>query len=331
MTFRLGYRSAIVVPPEADAVGNAAAREDDLAEREGRFEGDARAGLLFAGKKAEDDDDENDNPPSPAVALVHNLSEEYALHVLRSSPLVRRYKIDGEENGGREKKNVELISLAHNPETQIAAYLMSNHHQHATAADSTPLLRRACDHMKRRLASSFVGYEIAVQDGLIDGYGVDSNGLSLPRSHNMHLDWRDVLECAADADVHGEDGGNGGSASSSSSLRTIRLPSNVLETRGLEVAREVCAYLEGDDDGSPSEDSRRDDPLSEQDGKLRKAAGVCAEASAERGRGQKFGGGMFSAGTRRGGIESCGFFHGRRREEAMSRDTSQYFHMSDRY
>ncbi|EJK70118.1 hypothetical protein THAOC_08550, partial [Thalassiosira oceanica] len=213
---RMGYRSAVVLTH-----GNNPQANTDSHEREGLFKGDARVGMLYAGEKGEGNAEEK-----PPVVLVHNLSKEYVLHSLRTSPLVQQR---GEMMSG---KKTRLIPLAHNPETQISAHLLSNHNQ----SDGELLLKEARDYMKARLTSAFVGFEIAVQEGLIDGYGVDSNGLSLPDAHDMHLSWRDVLECSLDALLEVNDEKSGVRRSS---LKAIRLPCNLLETRGLEVANEI--------------------------------------------------------------------------------------------
>ena len=264
---RLGYRAALVLS-EKDAND---AKDDttitDCQEREGKFHGDNRVNLLFPGKAAGEDNE--DSFAQPAVALVHNLSQEYVLHSLRTSPLIQKYKLS-EPNGN---KRVSLISLAHNPETQIAAYLMNNHHQES----KSQLLQNARIYMKEALKSAFVGYEIAVSEGLIDGYGVDSNGLSLQPNHDMHLSWRDILESAADAflEVHGSENSNG----KTSSLTTIRLPGNVLETRGLKVAEEIRSFFgtaDNNGEGNPSEEGLptftedQSDPFVQQRQKLRK-------------------------------------------------------------
>jgi len=279
MTCRLGYRSAVVLSDDdvKDAMDIPTNDNNDCQEREGNFEGDARVGMLFAGKAAEEEADDDDNDDSttvvaaaqPAVVLVHNLSKEYVLHSLRSSPLVQQYKLDNESSSGSgsgagdgnddaPKKKIQLISLAHNPETQIAAYLLSNHHQQQTnnnGNNSTAFLQQAHDYMKQSLTSAFVGYETAVKEGLIDGYGVDSNGLSLPPSHDMQIHWRDVVECAVDAylEVHGDNAGN--DFVGRSSLKVIRLPGNVLETRGLSVANEICTFFGKSTDGGKSNNS----------------------------------------------------------------------------
>lgn len=54
----------------------------------------------------------------------------------------------------------------------------------------------------------------------------------------MHLGWRDVLACAASAavEVHG--------GATRSSLKVIHLPGNILETRGMSVAREINAFFD---------------------------------------------------------------------------------------
>ena len=267
ITCRLGYRAAVVLS-EKDAND---AKDDttitDCQEREAKFNGDTRVNVLFPGKAA--DEDNEDSIAQPAVALVHNLSQEYVLHSLRTSPLVEKYKFAAPN----DNKRVSLISLAHNPETQIAAYLMNNHHQES----KSQLLQNARIYMKGALKSAFIGYEIAVTEGLIDGYGVDSNGLSLQPNHDMHLSWRDILECSADAhlEVHGSENSNG----RTSSLKTIRLPGNVLETRGLKVADEIRSFfgtVDNNGEGNPSEEGLptftedQNDPLVQQRQKLRK-------------------------------------------------------------
>ena len=197
------------------------------------------------------------------------MSKEYVLHSLRTSPLVQQYKLYTESSSDAPKKKVELISLAHNPETQMAAYLLSNHQSN----DGSTLASQAHSYMKQCMTSAFAGYETAVKEGLIDGYGVDSNGLSLLESHDMHFDWRDVLECAVDAylEVHGDD------VKGRSSLRVIRLPGNILETRGLSVANEISSFFGGDgesssppEEGLPSFTEDESDPKVIQKQKLRK-------------------------------------------------------------
>ena len=274
---RLGYRSAVVVSEDTSSSSYANSEtNNDYQEREGSFPGDARVGLLFPGKEIAGDETNEDTISQPPVVLLHNLSEEYVLHSLRTSPLIQQYKVIG--NGSEHnKKKVKIISLAHNPETQIAAFLTSHHGQSSSKGGDKAMLRQETQHfMKKSLTSAFVGYEHAVKEGLIDGYGVCSNGLSLPNSHDMFLSWRSVLECAIDAylRVNGNSGSRGEELGRSS-LKTIRLPGNLFETRGLDVAKEICSFFHSgesssNDEGLPSFTEDSDDPLVQQRRKLRK-------------------------------------------------------------
>lgn len=231
ITTRLGYRAAV----------SARGTDEDETEQEGKFIGDSRIGVLDPGTASVDGDGEWAKPP---VALVHNLGQDYVLFSLRTSPLVQRYKL-----GSDGMRKVSIVSLAHNPESLISSYLVSQN-DHASSDENGTPMERAHKHMKQCLTSAFIGYEMAVKEGLIDGYGVDSNGLSLPNDHDMHYGWRDVLECAADAylQVYGQN------SNGRSSLKVIRMPGNLLETRGLEVANEIHSFF-GD-----SEEGLSDDP-----------------------------------------------------------------------
>lgn len=78
-----------------------------------------------------------------------------------------------------------------------------------------------------------------MSDKLIDSYGICSNGLSLPDTHPLHLNWELVLNAAEDAvdKVHGS------SSNVKPHLSTLQLPANLLETQGLQVAKNVKQYL----------------------------------------------------------------------------------------
>jgi len=231
LTSRLGFRMATTPPAAGGAADDGTAADDggeyDRDEGEGTFEGDSRVGTTTT---------------SDGAVLVHNLGEDYVLHSLRTSPLVRRYRlnddVDGSSSARDDGTRIRLISLAHDPETQVAARL-----------SSTTTVELARERMRRRLTSAFVGYEVAVSRGWIDGYGVDSNGLGLPETHDMHVDWRDVLGCAADAYLEASTARRGadgvGGFDGRSSLRVIRLPGNLLETRGLAVADEIRSFMVG--------------------------------------------------------------------------------------
>ena len=170
--------------------------------------------------------------PEPAAAAaaaaaaasfaVHNLSREYVVSRLSTSPLVQM----GRDAGA----TIDLIYLAHNPEEQGAELA-----RRGAPADEIR------GHVRERLTDAFVGLETGAAEDRISSYGVCSNGLGLPAGHPLYLPWIDVLAAASDAAaiVHGEDG------SEVASLSTIRLPANPLETAGLRVAGEVRSYLDG--------------------------------------------------------------------------------------
>ncbi|KAL3801093.1 hypothetical protein HJC23_002386 [Cyclotella cryptica] len=277
ITCRLGYRAAVVLSQDVEASG------EDAREGEGMFEGDARVGVLDGGSAVEGTaaEEEEGEWVKPPVALVHNLGKEYVMHALRTSPLVQRYKLEGSSDVAADKPKIRIVSLAHNPETQISAYLVSQRNLESSSdnnIDSLTSLQRARRHMKQCMTSAFIGYELAVKEGLIDAYGVDSNGLSLPKHHDMYFGWRDVLECAADAylEVNGKD------CDGRSSLRVIRLPGNLLETRGLDVARDICSFFGGCDassqeEGLPSADDPND-PNVQQKRKLRQLRRILPES-----------------------------------------------------
>ena len=81
--------------------------------------------------------------------------------------------------------------MAHNPEAQGTQMFGSDGAQ--------PPLEEIRAFVRERLVDSFKGLEEACSNGSISSYGVCSNGLSLPASHPLHLDWRDVVEAAKDA------------------------------------------------------------------------------------------------------------------------------------
>ena len=92
-----------------------------------------------------------------AVALVHNLGEEYVLHLLSTSPLLRCYKQPSGDGVDGPGKNVLLVFLAHNPETLAAAHLMSNHGQANDPSSSLTLVapRPRCNFGLRRRSEVF--------------------------------------------------------------------------------------------------------------------------------------------------------------------------------
>lgn len=113
------------------------------------------------------------------------------------------------------EENLQIIPMIHNPEE----------HQADTLS---------------RLTDAFCGLEEAVSANKIPYFGVVSNGLALPPDHPLHLNWKStVLRAACDAAKQ--------TSKQNSSLGIVELPANVLETRGLRVARDIQSYIKGAD------------------------------------------------------------------------------------
>lgn len=111
--------------------------------------------------------------------------------------------------------NTSVVPMIHNPEVHI-------NHEHENPQDG----------LYEKLKSAFVGMEEAVGEGKIHQFGVASNGLSLPEQHPLYLNYQVVLQAANDAanKVHGN---------AEPSLTMLQLPANIMEKRGIQVARDI--------------------------------------------------------------------------------------------
>jgi len=136
------------------------------------------------------------------MQVVHHLSGAAVETFLKESPLM-----------GLVEENLDVIPMIHNPEEHGGDTLS-------------------------RLTDAFCGLEQAVAEQKIPSFGIVSNGLSLPRDHPLHLDWKSVVFKAASdaAEQSGKD---------KSGLSILQLPANLLETRGLQVARDINSHVKG--------------------------------------------------------------------------------------
>eukprot|EP00540_Astrosyne_radiata_P003567 CAMPEP_0116832796 /NCGR_PEP_ID=MMETSP0418-20121206/6089_1 /TAXON_ID=1158023 /ORGANISM="Astrosyne radiata, Strain 13vi08-1A" /LENGTH=507 /DNA_ID=CAMNT_0004462193 /DNA_START=45 /DNA_END=1568 /DNA_ORIENTATION=- len=136
------------------------------------------------------------------LSVVHNLGRQSVSNFIADSPFM-------------SLPGVETIPVLHNPEVH------NNMGRQERMMDAFCYLEEA----------------VASQDdeSKISGFGVVSNGLSLPPEHPLHLDWRNVLEvaCRAAETVTG----------SHSHLSVLQLPANLLETRGVQVARDIHHHV----------------------------------------------------------------------------------------
>ena len=111
------------------------------------------------------------------VSVFHNFSKAYIEETVTKSPLTELF---------RDRKEVDLVFLAHNPEAQ-GAELVSK----GAPTDDVRL------YVKEQMLNTFVAMETMAGEGKIGSFGVCSNGLSLPSKHPLHLFWEDIFSSAA--------------------------------------------------------------------------------------------------------------------------------------
>jgi len=81
--------------------------------------------------------------------------------------------------------------MVHNPEAQGSELFKPGF--------EVPPLDDVRSLVRERLLDSFQALEEACSNGSLSSYGVCSNGLSLPPSHPLHLNWKDVVSAASEA------------------------------------------------------------------------------------------------------------------------------------
>ncbi|GFH59224.1 hypothetical protein CTEN210_15700 [Chaetoceros tenuissimus] len=144
------------------------------------------------------------------INVYHNQSPEFIQQTMETSPLV---------DLKRSIQEVNLTYCLHNPEAQSKILL-----------EKDAPLDEIRGQLNETLTNAFTQLETLVQEDVIDGYGVCSNGLSLQSSHPMHLSWEDVLLASKNASE---------SLGVENHLQVMQLPINLLETYGLKVANRI--------------------------------------------------------------------------------------------
>jgi hypothetical protein len=169
---------------------------------------------------------------------IHSLHPAYLRHVISTSPLLELK---------RDFENIALVVLLHNPETQLAPRNEPNSASSASLLHT--MLTRAFVELQQFSQEPLLATEFTTKSTsntkLIDGFGVVSNGLSLPSSHPLHLSPTLVLEAAREAYQQTI------SDESDFAFKVVQLPLNALETTGLATARQFqhamrndnCAHL----------------------------------------------------------------------------------------
>lgn len=160
-------------------------------------------------------EDSDHHPLEQQIQVLHNLSPEYIQYVVSQSPLVELQQEYG-------PSQFQLFVMLHNPEAQLAT-------------DQQQL--------QDTLFHAFVTLQQLCNEGRITAFGVTSNGLCLPKTRPMHLDYRTVLTAAqlaaATAATTTTTSSSDGSFNSSLQFRVLQLPINALETTGSSVAKKI--------------------------------------------------------------------------------------------
>ena len=138
--------------------------------------------------------------------VLHNISAEYITQTLQTNPLVelqRDFPID-------------LRVLVHNPEAQVQALLNKQ--------QGEPSFLERQDYIWSKFQSSLEGLEWAVSQKLIASHGIVSNGLGLPPKHPLCMPPGIILQAKEQCSTY---------------FTTVQLPANLLERKGIAVAREL--------------------------------------------------------------------------------------------
>mmetsp|Transcript_17313 Transcript_17313/g.32837 ORF Transcript_17313/g.32837 Transcript_17313/m.32837 type:complete len:554 (-) Transcript_17313:93-1754(-) len=176
-------------------------------------------------------EEEQDTPQKTGITVQHNITTPALKSALYDSYLL---------HAPSSKWKTKRTLLLHNPEVQVldeSLKLTQRQEQmREILRDSFLYLQEACQQQKDHLEhdNSATTTTTTKHHNMI-GYGVVSNGLGLPDNHPLHLSWTDAVLPALQ-DVQSALG-----MKSSVDFRVLQLPANLLETHGLDVARQVAS------------------------------------------------------------------------------------------
>jgi len=248
MTMRIGYRT--VLPPDSTTQAQDVLDffPGDVAVEQHPFLGPNRTMTPM------DDKDVNLKPPAAKktngetqmIQILHNMKSVYIRHQLSTSPLVQEYQKEASSSDNNKSSNLRIVALVHNPEAQIMELANEKNIHQVSQEDRQAFLRE-------KLVEAFCALETAVADQQISSYGVASNGLGLPNEHPLFLHKDTVLEAAKLAmEKNGSD---------KCHMSCIQLPINLMERKGLYIARELHSKIHNKDDAADDEyQYLRDDP-----------------------------------------------------------------------
>jgi hypothetical protein len=194
LLLRVGYRGG----SSSTSNGNGNSRSNNDTEREVYF-GDVRQ-------------------PDGAI---HNISAMYVQRVLQESPLTQLCQ--------EFPYALELIPVLHNPEVHGGGGVSTSHQTNQGAnVDAQWIIHDALRDSFRGLEDWCSGYQDSQHIG---GYGVVSNGLSLPNSHPLHMDVEILFNAVERATA------SQGRSIFNHHFQFVQLPVNLLE--GMDVAHDI--------------------------------------------------------------------------------------------
>ena len=177
-----------------------------------------------------DNDNSNAQKKTSKRRIFHNIGADYLEYQLlsNSAPLVKLQRDFPDR--------IQVSVLLQNPEVQREGIAESGNDDDD---DDDELLRQ-------RLQEAFGALQKHVDNGKITSFGVVSNGLCLPPQHPLHLSWKDhVMEAARRAQIEFSSSSNQQHQHQQQPLamNIIQLPMNLLETTGLDIARQIQDYV----------------------------------------------------------------------------------------
>lgn len=229
ITARLGYRNIIVDTAEEQSVeGTATATTTATAVNGENNTNQHKHQPMLGDVILAQQPEESKNGSNTNVAqydtpsnVVHNLSADYILQAVKSSPLLEL----------QEMENLKLVFLLHNPEVQVVDLLKED--PKATSEAQQEFIRQRWTPAMEILQEYSVTTNTNNNNNNNNSskksfsFGVCSNGVGIPKAdnHPMSLDTDSIVRAANDYDQ----------------FSTIQLPANLLETYGWEMARKIKA------------------------------------------------------------------------------------------
>mmetsp|Transcript_32830 Transcript_32830/g.37778 ORF Transcript_32830/g.37778 Transcript_32830/m.37778 type:complete len:586 (+) Transcript_32830:53-1810(+) len=217
ITARLGYRN-LVVGDDGGKLGEGATTttngETDSSSLSTQHEGSMPGDVILTHPEEGENDASSTATYDTPNNVVHNLSADYILQAVQSSPLLELL----------EMENLKLIFLLHNSEVQVVDLLKE---------DPTATIEARRKFIQQRWTPAMETLQEYSTTSNHDNsknifsFGVCSNGIGIPKNdnHPMYLDADLIVQAANDYDQ----------------FTMVQLPANLLETYGWEMARKIKA------------------------------------------------------------------------------------------